>query len=318
MTNLSLLSLDASCESSTDREMRNIASTVFAPVSEDNEVASQVSSPVSQVLVSFDGMSFDPAIASTQKTILQEIPPSSNQPMAPEDKKATSLSVSLHPTFVAVNEVNQTRHGSGDGREAERNVGIDPLCSPRRDDSSSSSVVEIFQDDIQMSQESDSDSVVALDSVSQDLEKFFCAVEEAQSTTKHFGFNLEEVDFVQPGERFKLTVRINELLPKQTSDDIAGLKSLLVAFCEECSHLWQYNHFINSVASERVVHPRNSESTGSEEKESDFGAINYLCSEEDHYRMCPFTCSFSLTRWPLISLTSLIIYFIRLTSPLFY
>ena len=163
--------------------------------------------------------------------------------------------------------------------------------------SSSSSVVEICQDDVQLSQESDNDSIVLLDPASQDLEKFFCAVEEAQSTTKHFGCNLEEVrDSVEPGERFKLTARINELLPKQPSDDIAGLKSLLIAFCDECSHVWQYHHFINSF-SERVIHPRNRplNSAESEEEECDFGAINYLCSEEDHDRMYQSTSLISLT-----------------------
>ncbi len=151
--------------------------------------------------------------------------------------------------------------------------------------SSSSSVVEICQDEIQMSQESDGDSVLLLDPASQDLEKLFCAVEQAQPVVKHLGGNLAEIDTIEPGEHFRMSVRIKEFLPKQPNDDVAGLKSLLIAYCEECNHLWQYNHFIGSI-SQRVMHPRNRPlvSAENEDDECDWGAINYLCAEEDHTR----------------------------------
>ena len=128
---------------------------------------------------------------------------------------------------------------------------------------------------------------VAVNEVPDIQSSLFRAVEEAQNDNppiiKDFGCNLEEVDSVQPGERFKLTARINELLLKQPTDDIAGLKNLLVAFCKECSQEWQYSNFVNSF-SERGIHPRNRSLTAaeSEEEESDFGAINYLCSEEEY------------------------------------
>ncbi|XP_057381586.1 uncharacterized protein LOC130704126 [Daphnia carinata] len=155
--------------------------------------------------------------------------------------------------------------------------------------SSSDSIVEIVQENCceEMSQESDMESIVILDPLSQmDLEKIFCAVEEAHFAKKYLQ-NLEEMNIVQPGDRFRITARICELLPKAclpASDDPVGLKSLIVAFCLECRHLWQYNQFIDSV-SERVWQPRTQPSASSvEDGETENVVINYLCSREDHAR----------------------------------
>ena len=87
-----------------------------------------------------------------------------------------------------------------------------------------------------MDQESDKESVVILDPLSQDLEKIFCAVEEAQLAKKYL-HNLRDKHTIQPGERFKVTAMIGGLLPEpqfSSADDPAGLKRLLVAFCVEC------------------------------------------------------------------------------------
>ncbi|KAI9553110.1 hypothetical protein GHT06_021002 [Daphnia sinensis] len=135
--------------------------------------------------------------------------------------------------------------------------------------SSSDSIVEIVQENSreEMSEESEVESVVILDPMSQmDLEKIFCAVEEAHLAKKHLQ-NLEEETIVLPGDRFRITARIGELLPKAclpANDDPFGLKSLIVAFCLECRHLWQYNQFIDSV-SEQVRQPRAQPSVPSVE-----------------------------------------------------
>lgn len=108
-----------------------------------------------------------------------------------------------------------------------------------RESSSSDSIVEIVQDDYcgEMSEESDKESIVILDPLSQmDLEKIFCAVEEACLAKKSLQ-NLTEERIMLPGDRFRITARICGLLPKPclpVSDDPAGLKSLIVAFCLEC------------------------------------------------------------------------------------
>lgn len=106
-------------------------------------------------------------------------------------------------------------------------------------ESSNSDIVEIEPDDLcqEMDQESDKESIIILDPSSQlDLENIFCAVEEAQLAKKYL-HHLEEKYTVQPGERFRITARISELLPKPhfpSIDDPVGLKSMLVAFCLEC------------------------------------------------------------------------------------
>ncbi len=106
-------------------------------------------------------------------------------------------------------------------------------------ESSNSDIVEIEPDDLhqEMDQESDKESIIILDPSSQlDLEKIFCAVEEAQLAKKYLQ-HLGDKYTVQPGERFRITARISELLPKShfpSIDDPVGLKSMLVAFCLEC------------------------------------------------------------------------------------
>ena len=104
--------------------------------------------------------------------------------------------------------------------------------------STDSSIVEIEPEDLcqGMDQESDKESVVILDPLSQDLEQIFCAVEEAQLAKKYL-HNLGDKHTIQPGERFKVTARIGGLLPEpqfSSADDPTGLKRLLVAFCVEC------------------------------------------------------------------------------------
>lgn len=138
-----------------------------------------------------------------------------------------------------------------------------------------------------LSQDSDTDSVVSLDTATQDLEKLFCAVEEAhaaEQVVKHLD-NLAQKHTIKPGERFRITARISELLPKQSTTSSSALDSLLVAFCEKCNHLWQYYHFIDSI-SRRVNPSRNPflSSTESEIDDFDSGVINYLCDEEEHDR----------------------------------
>ncbi|KAK4014816.1 hypothetical protein OUZ56_027326 [Daphnia magna] len=162
----------------------------------------------------------------------------------------------------------------------------------RRDSDGSSgsdSIVEIVQENSceEMIQESDMESIVILDPLSQmDLEQIFCAVEEAHLAKKYLQ-NLEQENIVLPGDRFRITARISELLPKACfpdSDDPIGLKSLIVAFCLECRHLWQYNQFIGSV-SEQVRQPRAQPSVSSvEDGGSENVVINYFCNPEEHSR----------------------------------
>lgn len=139
------------------------------------------------------------------------------------------------------------------------------------------SIVEENYPDVEISEESDCDSVILLDSSPvEDLEELFCAAEKACSQGNQFVSDFSAIESIRSGERFKLLARITELLPNQS-----GLDNLLFAFCEECRQMWDYHDFIHSVG-----HPRNRprKSVDCEDKECEFGAINYLCCEKDHDR----------------------------------
>lgn len=183
------------------------------------------------------------------------------------------------------------------GKAIKRNIShvIEEVPAPKsrrvrmssEDSSSSSSIVEIFQECSQDSQDSDKESIVVFDPLSQDLEKFFCAVESAGPQELYSMTNLDGEPNDQLGERFRITAQLNGILPQQllTEDRPIELKNLLVAFCTECKHLWQYKHFIDSI-SMRVCKPRNPPKLPKKlvAQEEDGRVINYLCSEEEHDR----------------------------------
>ena len=283
--------------------MRAIPAEVFAPVSVLSQAVSR--HPVQpQELAPIEDFDCGQVITSTQEKDVLNAPDD-----VIESSLAQGMSIALspiteeqysspRPPFRAVDEELQVKSNSEGGNQL-RNVtqsneeelsmlarvermhlsSIETPQSPINYDaiSNASSVVGT-NPDVEMSEESDCDSVILLDSSSgEDLEELFCAAEEACPTMKQFGSNFAAVkSSVRPGERFKLLARITGFLPNQS-----GLENLLVAFCEECSHMWDYHNFIHSVSQPRN---RPRESADCEDEECDWGAINYLCSEEDHDR----------------------------------
>lgn len=149
----------------------------------------------------------------------------------------------------------------------------------------SCSVMEVSDEEI--SQESDKASVIELDPLSQDLEKFFCDVEKSSPLVNDCT-DLADAAKFEVDDCFRITARIVELLPKQSPNETkVDLKNILVAFCPECKHLWQYNHFINSV-SHRISKSRNprkmpgKNSTNGDSAWNKNAVVNYLCCEEEH------------------------------------
>ena len=299
---------------STDTQMRAIPAEVFAPVvvlsqvvsrhpvepQEDFDCGQGIITTQEQDVLNESDYVIESSLAQGMSKALSLIPEEQNSSLHPplrvwdEELQVKSTSAFGNQLNVNTDLSSYLPHHQCDERIATQSneeelsmlarverMGLRSIETPQSPIdydviSNSSSVVETYSD-VEMSEESDCDSVILLDSSSaEDLEELFCAAEEAYPTMKQFGSNFAAVDSIRPGERFKLLTRITGLLPHQSR-----LENLLVAFCEECRHIWDYHNFIHSVG-----HPRNRprESVDCEDEECDWGAINYLCSEKDHDR----------------------------------
>lgn len=155
------------------------------------------------------------------------------------------------------------------------------------DESETCSVLAISEE---YSQESDKGSIIEIDPLSQDLEDVFCAIERAGPIETYLE-NLSEIEKIKPGERFRITGRIIGLQPKQSDDELlVDLRNILIAFCFECKHLWQYHHFIDSRSTREYRSRKPPKEPTNCSKKKDEGrvssaVINYLCSEEEHDRV---------------------------------
>ena len=171
------------------------------------------------------------------------------------------------------------------GREEEETI------RKRKIDSISCQEITVESQDEFESQDSDDDSIIVYNPQSQpDLEHLFSAVETFGSQdgsqpavySPSFIKSITEPLGMEPGTRFRIRVQIGDILPlKPTGQDQVRLEDLLVAFCFECHHIWQYHHFRNST-SLRVRRKRRPRKDSDEDSDACNRVLNFLCSEEEY------------------------------------
>lgn len=169
-------------------------------------------------------------------------------------------------------------------REASPGMNFPPKKNRKREEEREEPNDECIILSVDERREWDAESIIMLDPASQfDMEKVYRAVEEAALRYSKVE-RLEDIDSFMPGEHFRITTRIKDLLPKNHSQgEQSNLENLLVGICPECKHVWEYRAFKSSFsqnARRSRLPPR--EAVSSPEDEEIIGVINYLCSEEAH------------------------------------
>lgn len=165
---------------------------------------------------------------------------------------ASRLDVSISSPEVEVHVSRKRRRG-----RSESSVAVSPSPSPQgklarlctvSSDDDGSSVVEIHPPPsvlhpTQDSTEEDDGSVVLLTQPSQpDLELLYRKVEEQLAGLNRYITSLSEADYVLPGQRFRVTSRIDDDL-SPVAHGRSPLEGILVAICSECHRLWEHYHF---------------------------------------------------------------------------
>ena len=95
-------------------------------------------------------------------------------------------------------------------------------------------------------EDSDDSSIIVYNPLSQpDLEVFFDAVDSVSEPTLSCLASVADASLLDVDARFRVRGRVSNLLPRTPSEEGGPLrlKDLLVAYCCECRHIWQYHHF---------------------------------------------------------------------------